>query len=401
MKRRSSEPILYEIVEINLCEQTVLMRTSLPIDVLRKSRLQNFLFPDPPIRVTDLRATARGGSTYSLSFAEIKPETNFPPIYPIWRKDTFAIPLWCLMLVPEPCSKRPAKVAIGREGKRALIDGSVQLICPRVLTSISALSGFCLFGGYESANLAMSDTRITLHFANASDRHYLLDVVKRVLSTHEKFFGEWLWPRIHMLFEAQQPRLRKQKAMLFSDKSLALGRYILQSIEPQDPFEKITQQDIIEHEILHYYIDTASPAGSWLVEGLTTYLSRKLLFEAGILTELDWICLVRDALKECGNNPLCHTTTLNAATARYWDVRYGNVIYNKGFLLACLIDQELVGGLMSIAKDLYQNKIRFGHQFSEADFLERLPFRFRNRFLRLLRKKNLSAEFEKVRALAG
>jgi hypothetical protein len=397
MEKLSREVICYDIQEIHRNDKTVRVETSLPWSMLRNSRPRNFLFPDPSIKVEDLRPVGKKRSQYTVSFQKIKPELNIPPLYPAWHGDKFSLPLWCLMLLPESRPQPYVMVGLNTAAKRK----NTHLICPALPAPAPEFGAFSLIGGYRMSKFALRGIGIYLYFANQEDQPYLKGLVKAVLSKHYDYFNQWLWPRIHLLFERQVPRMKKQKAMLFSAKDLAFGRYVLRSIQPVKIFEKVSQIDIIEHEILHYYIDTDSPAGSWVVEGLTTYLSRRLLFEAGLLTEEDWSALVKDAFKECRNNPLCHTTSLNTAPSRFWDARYGNVIYNKGFLLACLLDQELKGGLMAVAKDLFQLKVRYGQQFTEKDFFSRLPACTQRNLRRWLHKKDLRDDLRGVRILPG
>jgi hypothetical protein len=164
-----------------------------------------------------------------------------------------------------------------------------QLIFPSGSVPMEKALGFCLLGGLLTGRIHLGKTKITMYVPHRDVQEYLQTLTEMLIPVIRQFFGSWIWRDLSLVYEEQVPRLAKQKAMLFSHNSMGLGRYTFQSLQPTDHWERLTQLDLIAHEIIHYYLDTTDPASSWLVEGLTTYVTRKLLFETGVYSEKDWL----------------------------------------------------------------------------------------------------------------
>jgi hypothetical protein len=391
----TSRIVRYQICQIDSVKRTVVVKTSLPLAEVLSGKLKCPLFPRHPIILEDISPAKGAQSQYIVSFRQLTPHQYYPPIYPVWRDASFVLPLWSLLIAPG--DNRVLKVAVSLNRRVGAPEG-IRLIFPSGPIPLEKAMGFCLMGGFLSRRIHLEKTPVTMYVPHRGVQNYLQTLTELVLPVICRFFGFWIWRDLHLIYEEQSPRLSKQKAMLFSYGSKGLGRFIFQSLEPADHWERLTQMDLIAHEIMHYYLDTTEPAGSWLVEGLTTYVTRKLLLETGLYSQDDWLAWVDRAYQECLDNPLCHKTSLATTYRRFWNPRYANVIYNKGFLVACLLDRDLGGILPALGRDLFQEKVSYNDQFRREEFEAKLPDAARRLLRRLLRQRDLTEEF---RSLAG
>lgn len=382
------------IVEnIDLPNKIVTIRTSSKYSISARSSVHCFLFCKHQIVVEKVGEPGPVWTRYKVRFDKLSLELNWPQLYPRWSGKRFAIPIWSLIATPGKKFNKPIKISVS---KRAVPAGNLFRAIPHEQLRIFDDGMFCLLGGYQKRTFTIHGLPVSVHFENAKDGKYLTDLVRKTLSAHYRYFNEWLIKRLNLVIEEQSPRLKKQKGGLFINNSYGFGRYTVRYVRPTSRFEECSLIDLLEHELLHYYIETTAPAGSWFVEGLTTYLSRKLLVETEVFTSKDWLAIVRATYKDYLKNPLGPKTSVNSATKRIWEPRYGNLLYNKGFLITYLLDIELEGRLLEIGQDLYRKKIRRGKPFSEAYFMSILPASVAKKLTRLLDAKDIKRRFQAI-----
>jgi len=105
------------------------------------------------------------------------------------------------------------------------------------------------------------------------------------------------------------------------------------------------------HECLHFYLGGAvaaspeppyrnAPDVIWLMEGMTEYLTFRLMEEAGILGERNWEDVVRRKEREYRAAVGARGLSLADAARRMDDSDVYSVVYSRGFLVSLLLDEE-------------------------------------------------------------
>jgi predicted metalloprotease with PDZ domain len=128
------------------------------------------------------------------------------------------------------------------------------------------------------------------------------------------------------------------------------------------------------HECLHFYLGGAIAASPeppfrnapdlvWLVEGITEYLTFRVMERAGILSSEDVSAVVRRKEKEYLSHPGWRTTTLADAARRMGDLETYGLVYSKGFLVGKLLDEEMT---RRCGEGTFENALR--ELFRERNF---------------------------------
>ncbi len=106
------------------------------------------------------------------------------------------------------------------------------------------------------------------------------------------------------------------------------------------------------HECLHFYLGGAvtgdpeppyrnSPELIWLMEGMTEYVSRRLMAQAGVIQPADLEATTLDKDREYRSTPGWRTTTLAEAARRMEDPETYQLVYSRGYLVARLLEERM------------------------------------------------------------
>jgi predicted metalloprotease with PDZ domain len=120
-----------------------------------------------------------------------------------------------------------------------------------------------------------------------------------------------------------------------------------------DRFRNADQMTILAaHECLHFYLGGAitacpeppfrnTPDLIWFMEGVTEYLSYRLLERAGLLDSQDIADIAVGKEREYRDTRGWRGLTLADAARRMEDITIYSLVYTRGFLVGFLLDQEM------------------------------------------------------------
>lgn len=388
---RAPRKLSYCIEKIDLQNRIITVDSSIPISEAKICRLESVLLKNRPV-VTECTESELG-TRYHLSFKDIPLETTWPQLYPTWENTHFVLPLCAILLYPK--TNKPFKVKISLD-RNCCLKTNVQLISPRKPISADAIGNFLLIGGFLRHAVRINCHLVYLNIHQSLDCDFVIRSVKQILSAHHRYFKKWIWDRLDLVFELQTFGLTTAKGCLSVAKKQGVGRFILKARPFSTHMERLVFMDLVEHEVLHYYIDSTEDAGDWIVEGLTTFLSRKLLVNAGLFTNSDWQMFMKKAYSNYLSNPLASKTSIAKATKKFWNPHYANILYNKGFLIGELLDREIGSRLVEIALLLFKQKVSKGTPFTKEEFLNLLPPYGKKLLQRLIRKGSLEKELQEL-----
>jgi predicted metalloprotease with PDZ domain len=128
------------------------------------------------------------------------------------------------------------------------------------------------------------------------------------------------------------------------------------------------------HECLHFYLGGAvaaspeppyrnAPDVIWLMEGMTEYLTYRLMAEADILGERSWEDIVRRKEHEYRAAVGARGLTLADAARRMDDPDVYSIVYSRGFLVSLLLDEEATRRCGPGALDLALRELFAAHSF--------------------------------------
>lgn len=106
------------------------------------------------------------------------------------------------------------------------------------------------------------------------------------------------------------------------------------------------------HECLHFYLGGAiaaspeppfrnSPDLVWLMEGITEYLTFKLMGKAGVLSSRDLDEVMARKEKEFLDSPGASKYSLADAARRMGNLEVYSLVYSRGYLVGSLLDREM------------------------------------------------------------
>jgi len=388
---RAPRKVSYRIKQIDFQKRSITVDTSIPINEVKNCRLKSFLFKNSPIVIDCTKS--KYGTQYRLSFKGIPLETTWPQLYPTWSNTHFVLPLCTVLLSPNTNEPLDIKVSLDRDSSTK---NNVQLLCPTQALNADTIGNFLVIGGFLRHEVRICRHVVHLNIHQSLDYDFIISSVKKILSAHYRYFKKWIWNRLDLIFEIQTFGLTTGKGCLSVAKRQGVGRFILKARPFSTRMERLRFMDLVEHEVLHYYIDSTEHAGDWIVEGLTTFLSRKLLLNAGLFSNNDWQMFMKKAYSNYLSNPLASKTSVIKATTKFWNPNYANIVYNKGFLIGELLDREIGLRLIEIARLLFKQKGSKGMPFTKEEFLDLLPPCGEQLLQRLLRKGNIAKDLQKI-----
>jgi predicted metalloprotease with PDZ domain len=118
---------------------------------------------------------------------------------------------------------------------------------------------------------------------------------------------------------------------------------------------------------------------SYLVEGLTTYLGDKLLFESGVISRETWLSILERWINTYLAKPSRFLQPLGYSAVQVWSNGYSRnyldftqSIYNEGAIFSFLLDAALMRNNSSLEKllaALCESNGETGKGYTEADFI--------------------------------
>lgn len=376
--------IEYKIIGIDYAKKIIEIHCNLHPDKLNKNPAYGKFFARHGIKAV-WRRPFEGGCVYSLSFASLRRETELPQLFPIWNGKRVFLPGWSFLLFPLITKRKKFSLKIADELQQNIIGMTPEPV------PFDAARDTCIICNYSSVELNIHNCRFKIFCGNKAHEFFLAGIVKKILYAHYSHFKKWLYPQYNFIFDQQNPVLAKQAGYSFFSENIGFSRlYVRHAVADND--EKLVDlMDLIEHELLHPYIEARTPSGSWLVEGLTTYLARKILYKGNVFNRFQWQYIVRKSFLDYLNNPLAEKVSIKDAEKKFFEKGYGNLIFNKGFFIAFLLDKRI--NLLDITTKLFPIRILKGKMITNKDFNSFISKEYISYMRHLMHQKNLTSEF--------
>jgi len=207
-------------------------------------------------------------------------------------------------------------------------------------------STLAIAGGYRALARTVGTTTLVLAAAGSwsFEDEELLDVTCRIVATEVAMFGTPRRERYLFVLD----RNPVQGEARFDYYGLHEGGNIVLLIDPRlDRSQLIdTPMSIIAHEFLHNWngemLRPASNDFLWFTEGVTTYLSHRVLLDAGIITERQYAAHAAAVAERYRGNPLRATVAIGeAGNSDMGDKNRVSLLYDGGFVAARALDRRL------------------------------------------------------------
>lgn len=218
----------------------------------------------------------------------------------------------------------------------------------------SALLPYAVLSGLRDVTPTTAATHLMLVPEAAESG--LVAIVDPALAALEARFGALPVERTLISVEPQRRDTGREKGYAHHADDLLYARLIYRVATDGRVAAPRDLQDLVVHELLHHHLPTEAPAGSWLVEGLVTYLARRILSEAGLADDATWNGWRARAHRDLAENPQTGKLALSDAAERFGEAHVPNFVYAKGFLLGEALDARLDGRLGSIARSLVSDR---------------------------------------------
>jgi hypothetical protein len=192
-----------------------------------------------------------------------------------------------------------------------------------------------------------------------------------------------------MVFDRQEPLLKNKFGVGTSAQTF---HYLPQNLVPNNQEEEWELFDLIEHEICHWFIEAEEPMGNYMVEGLNTYLARKILCNHKIIDSKGWNYFLNKSYQETIKNPFGKSVSILEAENKFTKQGYGSLMYTKAALITYLLDQKI--SILDFSKLMFKEKVSKGKMISEKDLREYLG-KHSEYFTQLKNSKDLTEHLQK------
>jgi len=231
-------------------------------------------------------------------------------------------------------------------------------------------SGGAAVGGFRATRLQSGLARVTVLTDDDGAGTSGLSVANRllpVLREAVELFGRP--PRgdqlaVLAVYRTYPPAERRSVMMGVSEENSFF------SLATPDRFQKLNDVTVLAaHECLHFYLGGAlvaepeppfnnAPDVIWLIEGVTEYLAYRLMLQAGVMSREEYDAVAerkREKIAELGSRG---TLSMAAAARMLDDSSVYELVYERGFLVAELLDREMSqcgeGSFDDALRDLFE-----------------------------------------------
>lgn len=318
-------------------------------------------------RTTRIRREGSGkdsGDCFTITHSGPGRPSAMPQALPRWEAAWAVLPLWSILPGGETAGR--VEVALPREETGLFLPE-----CAAVPFDDAAF--VCLYAGFLMERRTIQGVTIEVLAPGADALAVGAMLGERVWQALTARFGQPGLDRLVMSYEPQSPRLRLDKGLALILGRFAFCRFVPRHLAWSDSAGSADLADLVAHELTHIFTESTAPAGSWLSEGLTTYLARRILVDHGIVGKRHFGRWLRRARRNAGRNPQAGSISLRTAAARFADPTAANLVYNQGFLASAALDAILGGSLPDVARGLFQDHTAKGRPFDEQDFRAALP----------------------------
>lgn len=346
------------------------------------------LFRRPGIRVERRANHGLSGAdvVLDLDFSGLRPHNKYPHFYPLWREKTVFLPGWALLPLSKCTGQRRFRLIVG-EGCCGIAG-----VPPSAFLSYTDITETWFAAGYHSCKVDQKGCEVKVVSSEEDIVYGVADILNGALAAVHNVFGSLNFPRLSFIVDQQYPVLDRDKASPLFGFDGFHGRYLLRTVADRTPETIAESADVLIHELMHQLVEINAPAGSWKVEGLVTYLTRRTLLAGGFYTPAQWDSVNRKALGQFMVNPLARKVSMAEAEEHFFTGKhYANLLYTKGHFITYLVDAD--GIVLNAAARLFRDVIvGQGRLISEREFDEALGEAANRKLTALLNKKDVTPD---------
>ena len=216
-----------------------------------------------------------------------------------------------------------------------------------------AWSGFAAAGDFRASHLSSDQAAVTVLTEGTASAGLGLHIANRLLPVLRQMVA---------LFGAPPRGDRLDVLALYRAAPFDGRRSVVSGTSQEGAFLCLATPDrfndldgltaLAAHECFHFYIGGAviaspeppfqnAPDLIWLMEGVTEYMTFRLMERSGGLTSAGFADVARRKEAEWLATPGHQTTTLAEAARAMDDLRAYSLVYSRGFLVARLIDEQM------------------------------------------------------------
>lgn len=385
-KAFAEKKITYTIKNIDVKQKRVEIEVNLPYELIKNENIApDFMFyKKHGIKSTEKKSLNKNEVFYIVDFSEMTDLSayKFPMIYPIFSSKTCFLPAWSLLLIPKE-NKAEINIEIASNLKNAVYIASDKI------STEDLLETFIIYN-YKEFDFTVKKNKIKVFCPDQESLSHISKIVQNILKAHFNIFSEPFFDKYYLVFD---PMLKGRKGVGFTAQTYHL---MPQYLIPKTREQELSLIELTEHEICHWFIESSELFGTYMVEGLNTYVAQKILYSVGVIDKEDFDYYLSDMYKRMLNNPLGRTISVKE-TEKIWastlDSRYGELVYTKWPLITYLLDQKT--SILDIAKNMFTQKVSKGEMVSEKDFLKYLG-KYSDYFEYLINAKDITGELKKA-----
>ncbi len=354
----------YTVVRIDLAKVEVEITTDASADAIlaappRLSFLRQRLGPE-----VEILATGHAGTRYRIG-PDWPGSDSWPQVNARFGPGWAVLPVWALIAgAPQDCPVHIRSEVADAE------DVVPDCPCP-----CGDLAPFVILSGFK-ADTQETGPRILL--SPEAESAGLGRLTRAATAALLARFGPLPCARALISLEPQAPDTGREKGYAHLAEGLLFARLLFRADADGHPVSPDDLCDLVVHELLHHYLRTEDVTGSWLVEGLVTYLARRILCDAGKISDAAWQAWRQRAKEDLARNPMLGNLSLASAPERFGEAHVPNLVYAKGFLVGEALDRQLDGRLAAISQDLVRNSPEGA--ITPAGFAAMLPASVRKTF---------------------
>ena len=182
----------------------------------------------------------------------------------------------------------------------------------------------------------------------------LADTIARIVAAEDAFWGD----RSSPFLVAMAPLGALPSGLSYA----GTGRADAFSIASTSAFELAHATRFLAHEYMHSWVplslgalpDENQPVDYWFSEGFNDYLAAKVLLRSGLWTLDEFVADKNQTLLRYGTSSAKTTAAADVAELFWTDRDIQQVSYDRGHILAAVLDAEIAAGSTGAARSLDQ-----------------------------------------------